>query len=92
MRHEGSWITLRDNVSRDEARAAVTAVVRYLESSDWSGFKVSVGKWRSKDSPAGEDIRCVYSVSVESWDGVYGRSWCVSDQLEVRDGTEWVVT
>ena len=92
MRHEGSWIALKDDVSRNEARAAVSAVVNHLEDRNWSGYSVSVGKWRSEDAQGDEDVRCVYSVNVESWSRVYGRSWCVSEQWEERDGMEWVIT
>ncbi len=84
-------------MSRDEARAAVTAVLDNLDDRDWSGYSVSVGKWRSEDPQTGVNVQCVYSVNIESWDGVYGRSWCVGEnerdgELEVVDEFEWVIT
>ncbi len=87
---------MKDNVSRDEARAAVIAVIDHVGNRDWRGYNISVGTWQPMDAQ-NTNSSCAYSVNVESWDGVYGRSWCVGDNeqtdaLEVFDELEWVIT
>ncbi len=96
MKYEdGIWITLRDSVSREDARVAMNVVVDHFPDRDFTGYAISVGKWHTPGIPTELDLRCRYAVNIDLRAGFAGESYCVgtnedSGGLEVLTGLDWI--
>ena len=83
---EGIWITLRDGVSRDEARIAMTVAIEHLSpDDDYSGLAISVGKWHTPGMPTELDLQCRYSVNLDLRSGSAGWRYCVGENTDSGD-------
>ncbi len=83
---EGIWITLRDGISRDEARMAMPVVIEHLSlDNDYSGLSFSVGRWHTPGMPTELDLRCRYSVNLKLRSGSAGWRYCVGQNTDSSD-------